>query len=373
MAWSDTGATRSALIAMSGGVDSSVAAYRMLEAGYRCTGAMMKLHDDVDAENTCCSLDDALDARATAARLGIPFYVFHFAEDFRREVVDRFVRAYESGLTPNPCVDCNRHLKFGRFLDRALELGLDGIATGHYARVSLDRGSGRYLLEKAADAARDQSYFLCALTQDQLARTSLPLGGLTKAEVREIAREQGFVNARKHDSQDLCFAPDGDYLAFLERYTGRASEPGDFLDPDGRPIGRHRGAAGYTLGQRRGLGLACGERVYVCGKSMAQNTVTVGPEALLYARELIARDINWIALAGLDSPLRVRARTRSRQPEQPATAYPMDGGRLRLVFDEPQRAMTPGQAVALYDGPTVLAGGVIESTAEGGSTRDVCS
>lgn len=352
-----------ALIGMSGGVDSSVAAYLMLRAGYRCTGATMRLFDNSilpeGQESSCCSLEDVEDARAVAFRLGIPYYVFNFSEDFQDKVMDSFVRCYEQGLTPNPCIDCNRHLKFDRLLRRALVLGCDYVVSGHYARILREEASGRYLLYKAADTAKDQTYFLACLNQEQLSHTLFPLGTLTKEQVREIAREQGFINAKKHDSQDICFVPDGDYRAFLERYTGKHYPDGDFLDLNGNVVGTHRGAVGYTLGQRKGLGLAMGTPVYVCGKDMEKNTVTVGPNEALFRRAFRASDWNWYPFPALTKPLRVKAKTRSRMTEQPATVYPEENSFARVVFDEPQRAITPGQAVVLYDGDMVVGGGTI--------------
>ena len=352
-----------ALIAMSGGVDSSVAAYLTQQAGFACIGATMRLFSNSvlpeDQDSTCCSLDDVADARSEAFRLGIPFYVFNFQEDFRREVMDQFVGCYEAGFTPNPCIQCNRHLKFDRFLRRARELECDVIVTGHYARIRYDEKTGRWLLLKALDAAKDQSYFLYALNQEQLSRIRFPLGELTKAEAREIAEAQGFINARKRDSQDICFVPDGDYMAFLRRYTGKDYPEGNFLDLNGAVVGRHSGAVGYTLGQRKGLGLAMGEPVYVCGKDMHANTVTVGPNEALFHKELLAEDWFWFPFPALSAPMRVKAKTRSRMAEQPATVYPEENGMARVVFDEPPRAITPGQAVVLYDGDTVIGGGTI--------------
>ena len=354
---------KKALIGMSGGVDSSVAAFLTQQAGFDCIGATMRLISisvlPQDQESPCCSLDDVEDARSVAFRLGMPFHVFNFQEDFRREVMDRFVSCYESGGTPNPCIRCNRHLKFDRFLRRARELGCECIVTGHYARIRRDGESLRWLLCKAVDEAKDQSYFLYCLTQDQLAHTRFPLDELTKAQARQIAEEQGFINARKRDSQDICFVPDGDYLAFLKRYTGKDYPAGHFLDLNGNVVGKHSGAVGYTLGQRKGLGLAMGVPVYVCGKNMESNTVTVGPNEALFSRELRANDWFWFPFPALTEPLRVKAKARSRMTEQTATVYPEDNGYARVVFDEPQRAITPGQAVVLYDGDTVVGGGTI--------------
>ena len=279
-----------------------------------------------------------------------------FADDFREKVIDRFVAAYERGETPNPCIDCNRYLKFDRLLRRARELECDYLATGHYARIT--ERDGRFLLGKGLDAGRDQSYVLYNMTQEQLAHTLFPLGGLHKTEVRRIAEEQGFVNARKHDSQDICFVPDGDYLGFMERYTGKQYEPGDLIDREGAVLGRHRGAAGYTLGQRRGLGVAGGERLYVCDKCMADNTVTLGPESALYSVGCAAEDWNWI-IPTPDAPFGAKAKLRYRQTEQPVTVRPDGERRVRLDFAAPQRAVTPGQAAVLYDGDTVIGGGTV--------------
>ena len=340
------------LIAMSGGVDSSVAAYLMQEKGFSCGGAIMSLWE----ENTAPA---AADAEKVAERLNMPFYILDAADAFRRQVVDYFIQSYEQGLTPNPCVRCNRHMKFGWFLDRALELGYDGIATGHYARIKKDPETGRYLLCRAADPGKDQSYFLACLDQHQLAHTHFPLGELTKEQARAIAEEQGLVNARKKDSQDICFVPDGDYVAFMKRYTGKDYPGGDYLDLSGKVVGKHCGAVCYTLGQRKGLGVALGAPVYVCAKDMRANTVTVGPESALFATTLLADSWNWFPFEALTEPVRVTAKARYRHTPQPATVYPMEDGGAKVVFDEPQRAMTPGQSVVLYDGDTVVGGGVI--------------
>ena len=354
---------KKALIAMSGGVDSSVAAFLTQQAGYDCIGVTMRLYDnapDTDIEtNTCCSLEDVEDARSVARRLGMPFYAFNFKADFREKVIENFIHCYECGLTPNPCIECNRHLKFDHLLRRGFELGCDCIVTGHYAQIRQDTATGRYILYKAADLSKDQSYVLYTLTQEQLAHIQFPLGALSKAEARAIAQEQGFINARKHDSQDICFVPDGDYVAFMERYTGKNYPCGDFLDLQGNVVGRHQGAVHYTLGQRKGLGLAMGAPVYVCSKDMAQNTVTVGPNEALYSTSLLADNWNWFPFAQLTQPIRISAKARYNQPPQPATVYPEENGIARVVFDAPQRALTPGQAVVLYDGDMVVGGGTI--------------
>ena len=351
------------LIAMSGGVDSAVAAYLMQQKGFSCIGVTMRLFDNSilgeALESTCCSLDDVEDARSVARRLGFPFYVFNFTADFEEKVIRKFIRCYECGFTPNPCIDCNRHLKFDHLMRRSEELGCDGVVTGHYARIRRDEETGRYLLYRAADLSKDQSYVLYSLTQAQLARTHFPLGEMTKTETRAIAQQQGFINARKHDSQDICFVPDGDYVAFMERYTGKHYPSGDFLDLDGNAVGKHRGAVSYTLGQRKGLGLAMGAPVYVCAKDMEKNTVTVGPNEALFSTTLFADDWNWFPFETLTEPIRVQAKARYNQPPQSATVYPGENGTARVVFDAPQRALTPGQAVVLYDGDLVVGGGTI--------------
>ena len=342
---------KKALIAMSGGVDSSVAAFLTQQAGFDCVGGTMQL--------LCGPSGDAEDARAVATRLGMDFHIFDMTGRFRREVMDKFVRCYEEGLTPNPCVDCNRRLKFGALLEAALELGCDYVVTGHYCRIEKNDATDRYQLYKAADPAKDQSYFLYSLTQHQLSHTRFPLGGLNKEDARKIAEEQGFINARKRDSQDSCVIPDGDYLEFIRHYTGKEYPCGDFLDAGGKVVGRHNGAIGYTRGQRKGLGLAMGQPVYVLGKDMAANPVTVGSNEALFSRELIADDWNFFPFEQLTAPLRCFAKARSRMVEQPATVYPLEDGRAKVVFDEPQRALTTGQAVVLYDGDAVLGGGTI--------------
>ncbi len=326
-------------------------------------GVTMRLFRNPDIgrslSHPCCSQADIDDAAEVAFQLDIPHAVPDFSAEFRKLVMEKFVRVYESGGTPNPCIDCNRYLKFHRLLRYADEQGMEYVVTGHYARIEYDGEKKRYLLKKALDRSKDQSYVLYMLTQEQLARIRFPLGGLRKPEVREMAERLGLCNARKHDSQDICFVPDGDHGRFLETFTGRRSAAGVFLDKSGRQIGTHRGAEKYTIGQRRGLGVSAPERLYVVKKDMERNTVTLGPETALYSRELYADELNWIALPGLDHPLRCTAKTRYRQTEQPAAVYPAEGDRIRVLFDEPQRAITPGQAVVFYDGDTVLGGGTI--------------
>ena len=351
------------LVAMSGGVDSAVAAKLLTDAGNDCIGCTMKLYRNEDAgivpTRTCCSLDDVEDARSVAYQLGMPYYVFNFSDDFREKVIGKFVDGYCRGLTPNPCIDCNRYMKFDKLYRRAALLGCDCIATGHYARI--ERENGKFVLKKALDLTKDQSYVLYMLTQEQLAHTLFPLGALCKHETRRLAAQRGLVNAQKPDSQDICFVPDGDYARVIELHTGRPAAQGNFVSADGRIIGTHNGLIRYTVGQHRGLGLSLPERRYVCRLCPQDNTVVLGTEAELYRRELTVADFNWIGGDAPNGAIRCKAKLRYRQQEQPAVATPQPDGSVRLCFDAAQRAVTPGQAAVLYDGDTVLGGGTIVS------------
>ncbi len=360
--------------AMSGGVDSSVMAHLLLQAGYRVTGATMTLYrpgmrvqDGVfsypkqraDGLLPCGSDADVSDARAVCDRLGIQHRVYDMGEIFCRTVIGNFVSEYETGATPNPCIVCNKYLKFGALLDAALRDGADAIATGHYARVSYDKGSGRYLLHRAVDTAKDQTYVLWQLSQTVLARVILPLGELRKTAIRELAAELGLVTAHKSDSQDICFVPDGDYAAFLTQYTGRSPLPGEYMDEQGRVLGTHKGIIHYTVGQRKGLGIALGAPMFVKSKDALTRRVVLTSNDRLFERRVSVSEINLIATDHLNAPLHCKAQIRYRHTPCPATIFPTGDGSAVIEFDEPQRAPADGQSAVFYDGNTVIGGGII--------------
>lgn len=353
-----------AIIAMSGGVDSSVSALLMLQAGYECIGVTMQLFHNEDTgiprEKSCCSLDDVMDAKLVSSKLGMLHYVFNFSEKFKDTVMKRFAESYEKGATPNPCIDCNRFLKFDAMVQRMHEMNFNYVVTGHYARVEFDSDSGRYLLKKGIDETKDQSYVLYSLTQEQLKHIRFPLGTYHKAEIREIAQKHGFVNAHKKDSQDICFVPDGDYAGFLERFTGKTYPAGDFLDTSGNVLGQHKGIIHYTVGQRKGLGISAKYPLYVQELRTDTNQVILGRNEELFSDSLTAEDVNLISVENLKEPLKCSAKIRYRHPEQPCTAWQTEDGILHVKFDEPQRAITRGQAVVLYQGDTVVGGGTIQ-------------
>ena len=345
-------------VAMSGGVDSSVAAYLLREQGFHPVGVTLRLHH-------CTGMDDVTDAQTMAGQLGLDHHVFDLSDHFRSCVMDHFVSEYEQGRTPNPCVECNRRVKFGLLLDKAEDLGCPAVATGHYARLDYDAPSGRRLLKTALHPEKDQSYVLYCLTQDQLSRSRFPLGSLSKEEIRSIAAEQNLISAHKRDSQDICFIPDGDYASFIRRHTGKDYPSGSFVDPAGRVLGQHEGIIAYTLGQRRGLGVSSANgRLYVTKIDPASNTVTLSGNDALFTRTVEADGVNFIPFDRLNAPLRVQAKARYRHTAQPAVVEQIGPDRIRVTFDRPQRAMTPGQAVVLYDGEIVVGGGTIDKVLE---------
>ena len=354
------------LVAMSGGVDSSTAVKLLLEQGYEVAGATMKLYSNEDSDEitgkTCCALNDVEDARYVAFKLGIPFYVFNFQQDFKENVMDVFVNTYLEGGTPNPCVDCNKKLKFDRFLRRARELGFDYIATGHYVIKEFDKTANRWLLRRSEDMKKDQSYVLYGLTQEQLEHTLFPCGALPKEEIRRIAEENGLINANKPDSQDICFVPDGDYAKFIEEQTGQTSSKGEIVLTDGRVMGEHNGLIRYTIGQRKGLGGSYSEPLFVVKKDIEKNQVVLGTSEKLFSDSLTARDANFISfdIDNFNEPVRVTAQTRYHQADTPATVINLGNGRVEVKFDQPKRAISKGQAVVFYDGDYVVGGATIE-------------
>lgn len=343
-------------VAMSGGVDSAAAALLLLQAGYEVWGVTLSLQSCAGAVEAAEAEIDA--ARRAAEALGIPHRVLDLRERFRSAVMDRFVSEYLAGRTPNPCVDCNREIKFGALLDWVLEQGADYLSTGHYARVDRAGENGRWRLLRGTDRRKDQSYVLYQLTQRQLSHLLLPLGSYDKPAIRSLVENRGLSNARKADSQDICFIPDGDYAAFLAR-SGAELVPGDFVDQTGRVLGRHKGLPCYTPGQRKGLGVSAGEPVYVLRKEAASNRIILGPDSALYTTELTAERVNWLSVPPPEGPMAVTAKTRYTQREAAATAELLPDGRLRVIFQEPQRAVTAGQAVVLYVGDAVAGGGTI--------------
>lgn len=345
------------LTGMSGGVDSSVTALFLMNDGYEVAGVNLIMHQNA-VPGACGSQAEVEIARTVAENLGIDFYALDFQKEFSDYVIKNFIETYENGATPNPCVVCNRYVKFGALLDKANEMGYDTIATGHYARI--ERSGERYLLKTAEDMTKDQSYVLYCLTQSQLSRTLFPLGEYKKSDVRKIAEENGFINAHKHDSQDICFIPDGDYAEYIKRVTGKTFPYGEFVTRDGQVLGEHKGIIKYTVGQRRGLGLALPASMYVYEKDIKNNRVILSYNEDLFSNELTACNVNFIPFDKLNAPMKVSVRVRYKQQAQPATIEQLDDGRVYVKFDRPQRAIAKGQSAVFYDGEYVIGGGVIK-------------
>ena len=356
------------LIAMSGGVDSSVSAHLMKQKYKNVSGATMLLFLNeslgISSGHPCCSFENIQDAKKICEIIGINHEVLNYMSEFEDNVIKKFVSVYESGGTPNPCIDCNKFMKFELFLKHAEETGLENIATGHYAKIYYDNSSKRFLLKKARDSSRDQSYVLYMLTQEQLAHIEFPLGDFLKSEVREIAESQNFINARKHDSQDICFVPDGDYAKFIENYTGKKYLPGNFIDSNGKILGTHKGLIHYTAGQRRGLGVAARSRLYISGINRENNTITLssGDESNLLFKGVKANNINLIALEKIDNYIHANVKIRYRQKEIPAKIFQINNDELRIEFDELQKIPAIGQAVVIYYDDIVIGGGTICET-----------
>ncbi len=351
------------LVGMSGGVDSSVAAKVLLDSGYDVTGVTVRMFspDEIikKEERVSSSLSDIDDAKAVADKLGFKHIVFDFSNEFRKYVINDFVESYISGKTPNPCIECNKHIKFGQMLDRAEELGYDYIATGHYAVKEKDPVTGRYILRRPADRSKDQTYVLYGLTQKQLEKTLFPLAAYEKSEVRQIAETSGLINSRKPDSQDICFVPDGQYGEFIKSKASHRICQGEFKDTSGNILGTHKGIIHYTIGQRKGLGIALGKPAFVVSKNSSDNTVVLGSNDDLMSYEVMAEDVNLISVESVTEKMNVTAKIRYNQIDEPAVIYPPENGIMRIVFEKPQRAVTSGQAVVFYDGDIVVGGGRI--------------
>ncbi len=346
------------MIAMSGGVDSAVTAHLIKKAGYDAVGATAIMFDRTDERFAAQPNDDISDAKKVASLVGIDHFVYDLSKEFEKTVIEDFIGSYLKGSTPNPCIVCNKKIKFGTLLEKAEDLGCSYLASGHYAIIERDT-NGRYLLKKGKDTKKDQAYVLWQLSQHQLSHTLLPLGEFSKFEVRAIAEELNFINREKKESQDICFIPDGDYVSFLSRFDNLSFAGGNYIDSDGNILGRHLGAVKYTTGQRKGLGIALGEPMYVLGKDMLANTVTLGREEKLFKSSLDAKHINFIAFDKLSSPIKVNAKIRYSHEAAKATLEQTSEDSFHLEFDEPQRAITKGQSVVLYDGDYILGGGII--------------
>ena len=351
------------VVGMSGGVDSSVAAYLLKQQGYDVVGVTMQIwqdesHEEIENKGGCCGLSAVDDARRVATMLDIPYYVINFKSEFKRDVIDYFVREYLAGRTPNPCIACNRYVKWESLLTRSIQIGADYIATGHYARIC-ELPNGRYAIRNSVTAKKDQTYALYNLTQEQLKRTLMPIGDYTKEQVRKIAEDIGLMVAGKPDSMEICFVPDNDYASFIEKETGVTSVPGDFVDVDGNVIGKHKGVIHYTVGQRKGLGIALGKPAFVVAIRPEQNQVVIGEDRDVYTERLYANNLNFMAVDDISEPVHVKAKIRYSHEGAYCTVRKIDSDTIECIFDQPVRAVTPGQAVVLYDGEYVLGGGTI--------------
>lgn len=355
------------MIGMSGGVDSSVAAYLLKQQGYDVIGVTMKLWQDddddlIENEGGCCSLAAVEDARRVADKIGIPFYVLNFRDVFEKKVIEPFIDEYLNGRTPNPCIACNKHIKFDDFYKKARQIGCDYVATGHYAKIEKDEETGRYQLKKSVTDKKDQTYALYNLTQEQLEHTLLPIGDYEKDKVREIAKEMGMDVHNKPDSQEICFVKDNDYAGYVKKHSKKRIEDGYFVDTKGNVLGRHKGIIHYTIGQRKGLGIAFGKPMFVVDIDPVKNTVILGGNEDIFNKGLIATDVNLISIDKIEEPIRVQAKIRYSAKPSPATVYKQDENSIKIVFDEPQRAITKGQSVVMYDGDLVVGGGIISES-----------
>lgn len=360
-------AKKKVMLGMSGGVDSSVAAAVLLQEGFEVIGVTMQIWPDLDqdrknSEGGCCSLSAVDDARRVADKLGIPYYVMNFKDIFEDKVINYFKEEYIKGRTPNPCIACNRHIKFEAMLQKAIGMGMDYISTGHYAKIEYDETLNRFLLKKSVTDKKDQTYALYTMTQEQLSRTVMPIGEFAKENVRDMAKDLGLTVASKPDSQEICFVEDNDYGRFICENTNHKVIPGDFVDTKGKFLGKHKGIIHYTIGQRKGLGIAFGKPMFVVDIDVEQNKIVLGDEKEVFSESLVACDLNFISIDKLSEPLKVKSKIRYSAKEAASTIYPLENGKVKVLFDAPQRAVTPGQSVVFYDEDVVVGGGVIEKS-----------